>query len=1204
MRVHRYRRRRRQSPVSRGARLKQWLGDRWAGLGAVLRGLRPSGGGGFDRLPAPVDKPQRPWWKKLLWWGCCAGVGVLVLLVAYAVLWLPSVAGAAELDFSESTVIYDRGALAEGANPEEHILYVIHGDENRSYVPLSDISPAVVNATLAIEDDQFYSHWGFDIGGIVKAVANRFFGIGSARGGSTITQQLVKNTFLSSERTLTRKLKEILLSVKVEAAYTKDQILEMYLNKVFYGSNAYGVEAAAQAFFSKSAKDITVAEASILASLINRPTYFSPYGNNIDALMGDPEAEKLGRKDLVLRRMATLGMITEEEQAAAVAEAAALEFQPNITDIRAPHFVFYVQQLIEDRYGKEFLKNGGLQIYTTLDPAVQTVAEDTVSERTADYASKYDATNAALVGINPDNGEILAYVGGRDYFDEENKGQVDVLTRSRQPGSSFKPMVYAAAFEQGYAPSTVVFDVETDFGGNYTPQNFDGKFSGPVSVRRALNASLNIPAVKMAYLAGVKNVIDFADKLGIKMGGTPYDLGVAVGIGVAEVEPLSHINAFTAFAGDGAYFEPLAILEVRNSEGKTLERFDDADDRKMKGIDPETAALVRNILTDESTRPTTNGFDWNKYLQLDGYNNAAKTGTSNRQLPNPAYPASSPDETILAPGDSWTVGFTPHLVAGVWVGNNNGSAMKPGATGMTVAAPIWQEFMAEAHAVLVEQGADPEKGYNEPKLLEVRRVNKFSGKLANENTPSGLVTEGYFASYNTPTEYDESLKSVLVDVLTGLPPTEETPEEDRQYRQILSLTSLQPEKPNWENPVQKWLAGHPHWVHSLGVSLGQSAGDKAEIERKLAERRERLAEDKIKLDELYEAQDAAEAQAAKAEREAAQRAQIDNIYQQPDPAPTTTGVSPTPVAPTNNGVKFGLLTPVDGARVGEGFRAQVRVPSGKRPINVEYLLNGELLHRVVRADWSKQLRVPRQMRDLPQVTLTARVKYSDGSTDEAKVTLKLGGEVVTPPPVTTPTEPAKPVAAAKSPQWQSPANNQQVTVGTSITLGVVDNQHDITSVAFDLGGVSLGTDYRQPWSWPLTVGGASGQQTLRAVVQYKDGEKVTITRNINVQGAPTSTTLQAETSLVQAAPRIASVRDAGEYVLVTSVIPQASTVEWVDLVVQQGGQMVLSQRSTAPTDNMIWKVQRTVTGNTEIAVRVKYRNTTEVTTSPIKVVAL
>lgn len=786
-----------------------------------------------------------PWYKQIPWKLILIGGPLFVLSVLFFYAWviLPPVGNASELLFAESTIIYDRGALDPTNNPNDHILYTIHGDENREFVPLEEMSPWIRKATIAIEDDQFYSwwHWGFDIGGISKGALNYFFGIGTRRGGSTITQQLVKNSFLTSERSVTRKFNEILLAIKLEVTYSKDEILELYLNKIPYGHNAHGIEAAAKTFLGKSARHLTLAEASILASLPAAPTRFSPYGSNKNLLMGYedcsntlaetietkavgltddlidvPEKKnnctyKKGRKDLVLKRLLDTEEITSDEFNIAWSETKRMEFTPNRTDIKAPHFVFYVREQVEKKYGKEFLIEGGLRIYTTLDPNLQSIAETAVTEKTIAYPRLWNANNAALTAIDPKSGEILAYVGGRDYFDLENDGQVDVLTSRRQPGSSFKPLVYATAFEKGYTPSTLLFDVETDFGGNYKPQNYDGEFAGPVTARESLNRSLNIPAVKMAYLARPNDIFINANTLGILIEGAPNDHGVALGVGAAEVEPLSHINSFQAFVNGDHWFETTSILEIRNSSGKILEQ-SIAESRKKEAINPESLTLVRDILTDESTRPTTDDFDWNVLLQIPEIDNGAKTGTSNRNVDNPDFDEEKPEDEeenprkINAPGDSWTIGFSPHLVVGAWVGNNKGAAMKPGATGMTVAAPIWKKFMVESHDFLAEKNPDfDDVEYPEIKL-ETQKINRYTNQVATDTTRPEWAVDEVFPPYGVPIELDN---------FSALDPADQKKE----------FSSVRADMPTWEAPVQSWLEEHKEFFVSLGIEEKKEAID-------------------------------------------------------------------------------------------------------------------------------------------------------------------------------------------------------------------------------------------------------------------------------------------------------------------------------------------------------------------------------------------
>jgi len=448
-----------------------------------------------------------------------AGVTVFLVAIVFftlfaVILTLPNIDNVRNLVAAQSSLILDRNG---------EVLYTIHGDENRKIIPFDQISPYVAQAAMAIEDDEFYEHSGIDIGAILKAVCSELRICSQARGGSTITQQFVKNAFLSSERSYTRKAKEIILSLQLEGRYEKDEIMEMYLNRIPYGANIYGIEVASQTFFGKPAIELTIAESAVLAAVPKAPTYYSPYGNNIYVQVDLSEEEVFkrdirterelvdfiskgllgktyiytqgeetrniyvkGRVDFVLERMKELSFITDKEYDLAILESNAIEFRPFREDITAPHFVMYVRQILEEKYGKEALEKGGLRVTTTLDVEMQKAADEAVDARAEHNEANFKATNAALVSVNTDTGEIMAMVGSRDFWNDEISGKVNVTLRSRLPGSSFKPIVYASAFLQGYAPSTVLYDVSTKFGAWYEPENFDGKFRGPVTMRGAL----------------------------------------------------------------------------------------------------------------------------------------------------------------------------------------------------------------------------------------------------------------------------------------------------------------------------------------------------------------------------------------------------------------------------------------------------------------------------------------------------------------------------------------------------------------------------------------------------------------------------------------------------------------------------------------------------------------------------------------------
>lgn len=1049
------------------------------------------------------------------------------ILVGYCVFFLPSVKDAEQFSFAESSIIYDRNALEKmkedpHADLTENVLYTIHGDENREYIPLEEIPTYVKEATIAIEDDGFYHHFGFDLGGVVRAAMNHFLGLGKQRGGSTITQQLVKNTFLPDrayERTVSRKLTELFLAIKVEWTYTKDEILELYLNNIPYGNNAHGIEMASKTFFGKSARELTLAETSILVSMPAAPTRFSPYGANKDLLMGFYEFDektgekvyKKGRKDLVLQRMLDLKKISFEQFKQAFVAAKNIEFKRAQTDIRAPHFVFLVREKLEEKFGKEFLRQGGLKIFTTLDQELQTLAEETIEAKSAHYKGTYGAQNVALVSIKNETGEILAYIGGKNFFDEANDGQVDVLTSRRQPGSSFKPLVYATAFENGFSPSTVLFDVETDFGGNYTPQNFDGIFHGPVSARKALNESLNIPAVKMAYLGKPQNILTNAEKLGIKFEGNAGRHQIGLGLGVAEVEPLSHINSFQAFAGDGSWYEPTAILEIHNSEGKVLEKTD-LETKKREGLDQEIVALVRNILTDESTRPTTDDFDWNKLLQLDKWNNGVKTGTSNRTVANPAFNEAEPEDEeknpkmVSAPGDSWTIGFTPHLVTGVWVGNNRGEPMKIGATGLAVAAPIWKKFMTDGHEILVKNGADPEKLYNEPKPLEVRKINKFSGKLASDLTPPKLVEEAFFASFAVPTDIDDSVVIKEIDKISGRPATRYTPQPAKVQKPVLNLESIRPDMANWQNPVDDWVKKHPQFFTSLGAILEETD---AEV-----------------LESTF-----AEGQAANL----VMRDDVHNAFTRKNPP------------------KIEILSPRNGGGVARGnLEVNVSVFSKFGMKVVEFYLDDQLVFENLKSPFLGKFKIPKTTKLgsnhlIRVVAIDQLLNYS-----EKEISIKIavdhnGPEIM----------------------FLGPIGNQKIPLNAQIEIlaDVKDFESTVFEVEAFLDEKSLGILKKASFNWDFIARGKLGKHMLK--IKAKDA-------NGNVSEKNMPVIFERERLISDTSPVINKIIKYRNSVSVDIIFPEPEKINSAEFIITQEGTVLFQKQWTDITNFRQIQIPRTL----------------------------
>ncbi|MBU1083312.1 penicillin-binding protein [Patescibacteria group bacterium] len=655
----------------------------------------------------------------------------------------------------ESTKVVDRNGV---------VLSGIYGSKLRNSIPLIEIPEYLREATISAEDKGFYYHKGFDVRGLIRGVILKPLLGQRAQGGSTITQQLAKNSFLTSERSIGRKIKEFILALEIERLYTKDKILEMYLNEIPYGGLIYGVQSASEAYLGKEANEISMAEAAVLSALPQSPTYYSPWGQRPDEL--------LERKDWVLRRMFEEGYITEKELKAATDEK--IVFQPRKDSIKAPHFVMYVKEMLAAEYGDKVLEEGGMTITTTLDWGLQEAAEAVITSKAEVNKTKYDASNEALVSIDPWTGEILAMVGSKDYFNLEDDGNVNVTISERQPGSSIKPIIYAAAFQKGYSPATMLMDVTTDFGNDYKPGDYDGKNRGPVSVRSALQMSLNIPAVKTLAYAGVNEAINLAHKMGITTLNEPERYGLSLVLGGGEVKLLDLTAAYGVFATGGEKAKLMSVLKVEDAKGRILEENSPA--QRQKVLDPEIAYLINNVLSDDVARSPL--FGSNGSLTLPGKVAAAKTGTTNLYK------------------DGWTIGYTPDLVTGVWVGNNDGSPMNK-ASGSSVAAPIWNGFMRKALA------DKPNKEFTVPTGIRTAVVDSMSGKLPTDASPETKIE--VFTSSNLPTESDNIHKKVRVvkSAPDRLPPNG-FPLDLTEERIFTELHSERPNNSAWEEPVITW----------------------------------------------------------------------------------------------------------------------------------------------------------------------------------------------------------------------------------------------------------------------------------------------------------------------------------------------------------------------------------------------------------------
>ncbi|MEK7581322.1 MAG: transglycosylase domain-containing protein [Patescibacteria group bacterium] len=683
-------------------------------------------------------------------------IGLIVFMMFAFIVFakdLPSPNKLTARDSSLSTKIYDR---------HDKLLYDIYGDKNRALVKWNELPPYVKEATISIEDKDFYKHGGFSLTGIARSFLNLVVLRRVSGGGSTITQQVVKNTLLSSEQTLTRKLKEFFLSIQVERKYTKDEILQIYLNEVPYGGTAWGIEAAAQTYFGKEARDLTMAEAVILAGLPQRPSFYSPYGTNPKAYVA--------RANDVARRMREDGKIAKDQEEKLKQDIPNVEFSPNDQGIKAPHFVFYVKDLLTQKYGEKFVEQGGLKVKTTLDLELQEKAQKIVKEE-VDKLADFKVGNGSAVVMDPKNGQILSMVGSKEYFAKDYDGQVNVAMSLRQPGSALKPFTYATGFKAGYTSATVLMDVLTEFPGGigqppYKPVNYDGKYRGPVQIRFDLGNSLNVPAVKMTALVGIKNMLRTAYDAGIESL-EPSDenlkrFGLSVTLGGGEVKLLELTNGYATFANQGQVNEPVAILEVRDKSGKILEEVKESKSKRVIGED--VSFLISHILSDNNARSTV--FGPNSFLNISGKTVAVKTGTTDDKR------------------DNWAVGYTPSVAVGVWVGNNDNSPMNPKiASGITGATPIWNKIIAEALF------GKPAENFNKPDNVNAIEIDALGGGLPCRDMPK---RSEYFIKGTEPTK-DCNVEKTL---------------DGREYYVFVEFDPVSTDGRNrWQEAIDEWAKG-------------------------------------------------------------------------------------------------------------------------------------------------------------------------------------------------------------------------------------------------------------------------------------------------------------------------------------------------------------------------------------------------------------
>jgi 1A family penicillin-binding protein len=603
------------------------------------------------------------------------------LLIWVSTLQIPDLSSFSDRRVLQSTKIYDRTG--------EILLYDLHQDVKRTVVPYDHISRYLKNATIAIEDERFYSHPGVDIRGIARAAWSNTVSGGSGQGGSTITQQVIKNSVLARDKTITRKIKEAILSLKLERVLSKDEILGIYLNESPYGGTIYGVEEASEAYFGKHAADVDLAQAAYIAALPQAPTYLSPYGNNRDALDA--------RQKSVLAHMLSNNLITQDEYNSAKDEKVEFLAQA-VSGIRAPHFVMYIREQLAKQFGEDALESQGLRVITTLNYDFQEQAEKIVAKHSAYNLTKFDADNAGMIVTDPKTGDLLTMVGSKDYFSKDIDGNFNITLASRQPGSSIKPFIYATAFTKGYLPNTILFDVKTQFSPKckpddpssespcYSPNNYNHKFVGPITMRNALAQSLNIPAVKTLYLAGIKNSLKLAADMGITTLNDPDRYGLTLVLGGGEVRLLDMTNAYGVFANEGVRAEPRSILKVEDSTGATI--FESKVDTKQV-LDQNIALMISDVLSDNTARMPLWGP--NSLVYFANRDVAAKSGSTNNLR------------------DAWLMGYTPNLAVGAWVGNNSNKPMNGNTSGLIV-TPMWREFMDYALTKI------PDEKFAQPKI--------------------------------------------------------------------------------------------------------------------------------------------------------------------------------------------------------------------------------------------------------------------------------------------------------------------------------------------------------------------------------------------------------------------------------------------------------------------------------------------------------
>ena len=716
-------------------------------------------------------------WKKVVFWGLVAllvlsvvgFIGMAALFVVYS----------KDLPTPNRVVRHD-GFASQMYDRNGALLYDVYKDAKRNPVVWSDVPDYLKKATIAVEDKEFYKHQGFDPLTPFRMVKNLFV-LHQLTGGSTLTQQLVKNVLLTSDKSVTRKIKEFILAVQIERKYTKDEILLMYLNEAPYGGAAWGVGTASQQYFGKDVKELNLEECSILAGLPQRPNAYSPFSKTPKAYVA--------RTYHVLDRMKEDGYITADVEAQIKPKVNNYQFYANQSTIEAPHFVFWIKDQLIKRYGEDAVEGGGLKITTSLDLNLQHKVEGIMSTE-VDKAEKLGISNGAAVVMDPTNGEVLAMLGSRDYYSTKTDGKFNVVTQGlRQPGSAIKPVTYLTAIKKGYTASTMVMDAPVTFAGtsgqkDYSPQNYNGKFNGPMSIRNALGNSINTIAVKMLANVGIQNMLQTAFDMGLStLEPTTENLqrfGLAVTLGGAEVKMIDLASAYGAFANKGQHYDAVGILKVEDRSGRVLEEYKPIPGKQV--MTPQEAYIISNILADNSARELT--FGAVNGLIVPNYQVAVKTGTTNDKR------------------DNWAIGWTPNVLVAVWVGNNDNSPMTKVASGVSGATPIWKQIMQ------FEVGTRPKQDFSIPDKIISMDIDKVSGYEAHDGFPSRT---DYFIDGTQPKVKDpiHTKLKVCKNGQVGLAPPEDVATGNYDEKEFYILKESDPIS---KDGVNRWQQGIDQWI--------------------------------------------------------------------------------------------------------------------------------------------------------------------------------------------------------------------------------------------------------------------------------------------------------------------------------------------------------------------------------------------------------